>query len=129
MIWPAIAALDDLPIEPGFLDLGADCRRADCLDGRDRGCADAVDRRDTGTDGDAVEMHRAGAAERHTAAELSAGHAQHVAQRPEERRVAVNIEAVRVTVDLNREGHGYLGSVFKIRTTAKCPRSAMKAHL
>ena len=27
----AIAALDNLPVQPGFLDLGADCRRADCL--------------------------------------------------------------------------------------------------
>ena len=27
----AIAALDNLLVQPGFLDLGADCRRADCL--------------------------------------------------------------------------------------------------
>ena len=49
--------------------------------------------------GDAVEMHRAGAAERQPAAELCAGHAEHVAQHPEERRVAVDIDGVCVSVD------------------------------
>ena len=37
-------------------------------------------------------MYRAGAAQRHAAAELRAGHAQHVAQNPQERRVAVDID-------------------------------------
>ena len=45
--------------------------------------------------GDAVDMHGAGAAQRHAAAELRAGHAEHVAQHPEQRRVAVDIDAVR----------------------------------
>src|SRR6266536_6465964 len=58
----AIAALNDLPVEPGLLDLGARRRRADCLDRRDLGGADALDRSDTGAGGDAVEMHGAGAA-------------------------------------------------------------------
>ena len=46
--------------------------------------------------GDAVDVDGAGAAQRHAAAELGAGHAQHVAQHPEERRVAVDIDVVRV---------------------------------
>src|SRR5882757_2323600 len=64
----AVAALHDLPVEPGLLDLGARRRRADRLDRRDRGGADALDWGDTGPDGGAVHMHRAGAAERHAAA-------------------------------------------------------------
>src|ERR1043165_7084677 len=42
----AVAALDALTIEPGLLDPGAGRSCADRLDGRDLGCADAVDRRD-----------------------------------------------------------------------------------
>jgi hypothetical protein len=50
-------------------------------------------------------MHSTGAAQRHAAAELRAGHAQHVAQHPEERRVVVDIDAVCVPVHFNGEGH------------------------
>src|ERR1700719_604686 len=51
-------------------------------------------------------MHRAGAAKRHAAAELRAGHAQHIAQHPEKRRVAVDIDYVCRSVDFDGEGHG-----------------------
>src|SRR6516164_10158748 len=57
-----VAALNDLAVEPGLLDRGPRRCRADCLDRRDRGGADAVDRGDTGTGGDAVDVHGAGAA-------------------------------------------------------------------
>src|SRR3984893_11933807 len=60
----AVPALNDLPVEPGLLDLGAHRCRADCLDRGDLGGADAVDRGDAGTDGGAVDMHGARAAER-----------------------------------------------------------------
>ncbi len=40
----AVAALHDLVVEPGLLHPGAGRRRADRLDGRDLGRADAVDR-------------------------------------------------------------------------------------
>src|SRR5258707_15286837 len=53
-----VAALNDLPVEPGLLDLGADCGRADRLDRGDLGGADAVDRSDTGARGGTVDMHR-----------------------------------------------------------------------
>ena len=56
--------------------------------------------------GGAVDMHGAGAAQRHAAAELRAGHAEHVAQHPEQRRVAVDIDAVCSPVDFDGEGHG-----------------------
>src|SRR5439155_26692752 len=51
-------------------------------------------------------MHGARAAQRHAAAELRAGHAKHVAQDPEQRRVAIDIDAVCVAVDFDGEGHG-----------------------
>ena len=40
-----------------------------------------------GADGLAVDMHRACAAQRHAAAELGAGHAQRVAQNPQQRHL------------------------------------------
>src|SRR5260221_3431906 len=107
----AVAALNDLPVEPGLLDLGDRRSRADGLDRRDLGGDDAVDRGDTGTGGDAVDMHSAGAAERHAAAELRAGHAEHVAQHPQERDVTVDIDRAIDAVDLNRGGHSYLRAI------------------
>ena len=56
----------------------------------------------------AVDMHGAGAAQGHAAAELGAGHAEHVAQHPQQRRVAVDIDLMRCAVDLQRESHGCL---------------------
>src|SRR5258708_1939142 len=48
----AVAALNDLPIEPGLLDFGARRCRAACLDRGDLGRADAVVSGETGTGGD-----------------------------------------------------------------------------
>src|SRR6266436_6038974 len=107
----AVAALNDLPVEPGLLDLGARRCRADGLDRRDVGGADAVDRGDTGTGGDADDMHGASAAERDAAAELRAGHAEHVAQHPQERGVTVDIDRPIDAVDLDLGGHRYLPAI------------------
>src|SRR5208282_1353020 len=76
-------------------------------DRRDLGFADALDGGDTGAGGNTVDMHGARTAERHATAEFRAGHAEHVAQHPEERRVAVDIDAVCVPVDRDGEGHDY----------------------
>jgi hypothetical protein len=54
---------------------------------------------------DAIEVHGAGATQRLAAAEFGAGHPQHVAQHPEQRRIAIDIGRVRLPVDLNDEGH------------------------
>ena len=51
-------------------------------------------------------MHRASTAQCHAATEFGAGQAQHVAQHPEERGVAVDIDVVYVAVDFDGEGHG-----------------------
>ena len=53
----------------------------------------------------------AGAAERHAAAELRAGHAEHVALHPQERSVAVNIDRPIDAVDLDCGGHSYLQAI------------------
>jgi len=104
----AVAALDDLAIEPGLLDFGARRRRANGLDGRDVRIADAVDRSDTGAGGDAVDMHSARAAQGQAAAKLRAGHAEHIAQHPQEWGVAVDIDTVRVPVHFEGNDHGVL---------------------
>src|SRR5207247_5428664 len=85
--------------------------RGECLDRRDRGGAEAVDSGDTGTGGDAVHMYGAGAAERGAAAEFRAGHAEHVAQHPQERGVAVDIDRPIDAVELDRGGHSYLRAI------------------
>src|SRR5882724_916349 len=107
----AVAALNDLPVEPRLLDPGARRRGADRLDRRDRGGAYTVDRGDTGTHCNAVDVHGAGAAERHAAAELSAGHAEHFAQHPQKRSVTINIDCPIDAVDLDCGGHNYLQTI------------------
>jgi hypothetical protein len=107
----AVTALNDFAVEPGLLGLGARRCRADGLDRGDLGAADAVDRGDAGTRGDAVDMHRADAAERHAAAELGASHAQHIAQHPQERGVIVDIDCSLDAVDLDFDCHCYLQAI------------------
>src|SRR6516162_10839811 len=125
----AVAALNNLAVEPGLLDLGARCCRADGLDRRDLGSADTVDGGDAGTGGGPVEMHGAGAAERHAAAELRAGHAEHVAQYPEKRRVAVDIDRPIDAVYFDREGHGSIPIGWSGRATGSRRRMILKAEI
>src|SRR5262249_4318723 len=87
------------------LDPGAGRGLPDCLDRGDLRVADAVDRRDARARRCAVQMHRAGAAQRHAAAEFRAGHPQHVAQHPQQRGIAVDIHRVSGAVDADGEGH------------------------
>src|SRR5262249_12029877 len=96
----------------------------DRLDGDDLGRADAVDRRDAGPRRIAVDMHGARAAQRHAATELGAGHAEHVAQHPQERRVAVDVDAVRSAVDFDPESHRSLLLAAKIVTCRSAQTSA-----
>src|SRR3989442_30954 len=53
---------------------------------------------DAGTRRYSVDMHGAGAAKCNAAAEFGAGHTEHVAQHPEERRVGIDIDTVRGSV-------------------------------
>jgi hypothetical protein len=51
-------------------------------------------------------MDSASAAECHSATELRPGHAEHVAQYPEQRGVTINVDTMRLAVDFNSKGHG-----------------------
>src|SRR5262249_53003343 len=120
----AVATLHDLAVEPRLLDLGAHRCRADRLDGSDIGRSDAVERSNAGTDGGAVLMHSARAAQRHPAAKLRAGQAEHVAQHPQQRCVAVDINAVYGPVDFDGECHDALSD--QIDVTSMLPLVAFE---
>src|SRR5258708_2595431 len=60
------------------------------------------------------------------AADLRAGHAEHVAQHPEERRVAVGIDAVCIPVDFNAEGHRCSPAQTRLIVTSMLPRVALE---
>src|SRR6187399_199222 len=77
-----VAALNDLMVEPRLLDFCTGRRRADGFNRRNRRPFDAINWRDARPCRDAVDMHRAGAAQRRAATEFRTGHAEHVAQDP-----------------------------------------------
>src|SRR5271165_6913366 len=124
----AVAALNHLPVEPGLLNPGARRCRADRLNRRDLGFAEVADGSDAGSRRDAVDMNSAGAAERHAAAELRAGQAQHVAQHPKERRVGVHIDGPIDAVDPNRDGHVCL-RLFDTAAIERSPQPPIAARL
>src|ERR1700738_2875509 len=108
-------------VEPGFLDPRACGRPTDRLDRRDLRLADTVDRGDAGTGGDAVDMHGAGATQCHAATEFCAGHAEHVPQDPEQRCVAVDIDAVLPSIDVDIKGHDAF-SFLALNAGTQCTR-------
>src|SRR5918999_974370 len=91
--------------EPRLLNLCAGIRLADSFDRDDLRAADAVDRRDAGPRGDPIDVNGAGAAQRRAATELRTGHAENVAQDPEQWRVAVDVDVACGSVDLDGERH------------------------
>src|SRR5260221_7391224 len=95
----AIAALRYLQVDPGLLDLLARGRGADGLDRGDALAGRGRDRRDARAHRLAVDVHRTRAAQRHAAAEFRAGHPEHIAQHPQQRRVVVDIDAAGFAVD------------------------------
>src|SRR5262249_17989229 len=103
--------------EPGLLNPAAQCGRADRLDRRDLGLANTIDRGDAGSNRNAVDMHRASAAQRHATPEFRAGQTEHIAQDPEQRRVAVNIHTVCLRIDLKGEDHGYTSCTSALRAS------------
>src|ERR1700722_8688765 len=80
----AVAALDDIHVEPSFLDLLAGGSRADPLDGGNRLVADGTHREDARTDRLSVQVDGAGTALSDAAAELSAHQPDHVPKDPEQ---------------------------------------------
>ena len=104
----AVAALRHVVLDPGGVHGGADAVAA-IGGGFDRGDLLALgrgDRRDAGADGLAVQVHGAGAAQRRAAAELGAGHAQRVAQGPEDGGGGVGVDRVLAAVDVERAHDG-----------------------
>src|SRR6516165_3834887 len=71
----AVAALYDLQVEPGLLNPLAGTGGADSLDRGDRMSRRGADRHHAGSSGNAIQMHRARAAESDAAAELGSVHA------------------------------------------------------
>src|SRR5215469_14659133 len=74
----AIAALDHLEIEPGFLNFLSGWSVADCFDSRDFRILHALNGGDTGAGRETIHMNCAGTAERLTTTELCARHAEHI---------------------------------------------------
>src|SRR5690606_21816927 len=103
----AIAALGDVLLDPGLLHHLAHWIGLHAFNGGYRSSGHVRDRCDAGADRRAIHMHRAGAAQRHAAAELGAGHAQLVTQRPEQRHVVGDVEVPGLTIDL-KLWHGEL---------------------
>src|SRR5262245_682072 len=99
----AVTALHDLQVEPGLLNPLADVGVADRFDGGDGVPHRRADRRHAGTTGDAVQVHRASAAERGAATELGPVHAEQIAQDPQEWHVRRRIDGVRLSVDVQRD--------------------------
>src|SRR5262245_12097299 len=96
----AVPALRHVERAPRRLDFLARGRGADGFDGGDA----LPDRRGYGRDARslrlAVDVNRARAAKPRAAAELRAGHGEHVAQRPEQRGVFGDVEAAGPSVDV-----------------------------
>jgi hypothetical protein len=61
-------------------------------------------------------MHRAGTALRDTATEFGAGHAEQIAQHPEQRHVIRRIDARRLAIYLQRRGHNRAPVIFSTET-------------
>src|SRR5215472_10849886 len=102
----AVAALHYFKVEPGILDSSTSRRCADRFYRRDRVLPDRFDGQNARAHRGTVEMHCAGTAQRLATAELRAGHAQHVTQYPEKRRVSIDIDAMLHVVHFDRECHG-----------------------
>src|SRR5882672_4841296 len=101
----AIAALRDLQLDPGLLDLLAGGGGTDGLDGGDALAGRGRDRRDARAHRLAVEVDRARAAQTEAATEFRPAHSEHIAKYPEQRRVVVDIDAASFAVDCQRMWH------------------------
>jgi hypothetical protein len=97
--------LHDLKIEPGLLNVSAHGRLANRLNSRDRRISDTIDRGDARSDGISVHVNGASAAQSLAAAEFRACHSQHVADNPQQWRVAIDIDDVIDPINLGRECH------------------------
>src|SRR5262249_33226367 len=104
----AVAALWHVLSDPGML------QRVISVGGEafDRGYRLAHhcgDRCEAGASGDAIEMHRSGAAEASAAAKLGARQTKHIAQHPEQGRLRLHRDVARLPIN-SESKHGQLSS-------------------
>ena len=104
----AVAALHHIELEPRCLHPPSDLGIADALDGHHGCIADARHRSDARSRRHAVEMHRAGAAERHATAEFRALEVELVAQHPEKRRIRFRLDDALSAIHRDRKSHVWL---------------------
>jgi hypothetical protein len=78
----------------------------EAFDGDNLRAIEGADRHRTGSHRGAVNMHRASAALRDTAAEFCASQADHVAQHPEKRRIRLDVDLPGRSVDCDRDHCG-----------------------
>lgn len=105
----AVAALRHIMLDPGGMDSGANRIAAIChrFNGRDFFVLGCRNRRDTGTNSLAIQVHGTGAAKRCTTTEFRAVHLQRIAQRPKNRRAGVDVNGVVAAINI--EGaHGVI---------------------
>ena len=116
----AEAALRDAELDPRLLQRMTAVRR-EPLDGDAPLARGAANRRHAGAHHLAVEVHGARAAQRLAAAVLRAGEAEHVAQRPEQRHLGIDVELPLCAVDTKRDVHrrtSWLGHSAPVSTHA-----------
>lgn len=95
----AVTALGDLEFDPGGDDPFADIIRLDGLDGGDLPTYHTGDGRDARAHHVAVHQHRTRTALRQAAAVFGTGHAQVVADDPEQGRVGFGVDLVGLLVN------------------------------
>src|SRR5450759_2085088 len=119
----AVAALRHILGQPGLLHrmLAVGRQAFDCGDG----LADDVADLDTaGAHGLAVHMHGAGAAQRDAATKFCSGQSDFVADDPKQRRLRLDIEPMRLSVDCDGD-HGVSQGVF-CAAVGRCPSSPFR---
>src|SRR6185503_755540 len=101
-----VAALGHLVVEPRLLHLVERRARGQALDGGDLLARDGGDRHHAGAHRDAVDVHRARAALGDSTAVLGAGEPGLFPDRPQQRRVGVDVDLERSAID-RQARHGF----------------------
>src|SRR5205814_6502138 len=126
-----VAALGHARVDPRRLQGLADRVRADRLDGDDLLVRHRRDRCDAGAHRLAVDVHRAGATQRHAAAELGPRETELVAECPQQRGLAGQVDSLALAVDVewdHRDSPLILETSGPMRFVADHPHSGRAAQ-
>src|SRR5205085_1234306 len=93
----AIAALRNVGVEPGFLN-GMAAVRGESFDCRHALVRDVRDRRAAGARRVPIDVNRARSTESHAATELRSGHAERVAQYPQQRHLRLDVDSLTLAI-------------------------------